>query len=132
MAGPVPGPPVYSEGIEAPLFWAKNPPAAVIGYNAAVAAIWMASSRAGASLRGVRTLADDVGVHSGLGRRTHPVAGSYLRLHLQRVRTAGHPSHRGLLLGEAGWLDRCPATYHPTHGTITYFHGCYSVGYETL
>ncbi len=36
----------------------------------------------------------------------------------------------------SGWTrqgrpDRLPATYHRTHG-ITYFHGCYSVGDDTL
>ncbi|MDT0419725.1 IS630 family transposase [Streptomyces sp. DSM 41982] len=30
-----------------------------------------------------------------------------------------------------GKPDRLPATYHRTHGT-TYFHGCYSVGEDTL
>jgi transposase len=31
----------------------------------------------------------------------------------------------------AGHSDRLPATYHRTHG-VTYFHGCYSVGDDTL
>ena len=31
----------------------------------------------------------------------------------------------------AGHPDRLPATYHRTHG-VTYFHGCYSVGTDTL
>ncbi|MDT3442161.1 transposase [Pseudofrankia sp. BMG5.37] len=31
----------------------------------------------------------------------------------------------------AGHPDRLPATYHRTHG-IRYFHGCYSVGDDTL
>jgi transposase len=31
----------------------------------------------------------------------------------------------------SGHPDRLPATYHRTHG-VTYFHGCYSVGDDTL
>ncbi len=32
---------------------------------------------------------------------------------------------------EQGRPDRLPATYHRTHG-VTYFHGCYSIGDDTL
>ncbi|MFC5856414.1 IS630 family transposase, partial [Streptomyces chlorus] len=37
----------------------------------------------------------------------------------------------GSCWAEQGRPDRLPATYHRTHG-ITYFHGCYSVGDDTL
>ncbi|MGW6056018.1 IS630 family transposase [Streptomyces sp. NPDC055189] len=37
----------------------------------------------------------------------------------------------GSCWAKAGRTDRVPATYHRTHG-ITYFHGCYSAGDDTL
>src|SRR4051812_13166568 len=37
----------------------------------------------------------------------------------------------GACWAEQGRPDRVPATYHRTHG-VTYFHGCYSVGDDTL
>ncbi|GHF18769.1 hypothetical protein GCM10014715_87030 [Streptomyces spiralis] len=37
----------------------------------------------------------------------------------------------GTCWAEQGRPDRLPATYHRTHG-VTYFHGCYSVGDDTL
>jgi len=37
----------------------------------------------------------------------------------------------GACWAEQGRADRLPATYHRTHG-VTYFHGCYSVGDDTL
>lgn len=37
----------------------------------------------------------------------------------------------GSCWAERGRPDRLPATYHRTHG-VTYFHGCYSVGDDTL
>ncbi|MFD3549384.1 IS630 family transposase [Streptomyces sp. NPDC058655] len=37
----------------------------------------------------------------------------------------------GSCWAEQGRPDRVPATYHRTHG-VTYFHGCYSIGDDTL
>jgi transposase len=37
----------------------------------------------------------------------------------------------GACWAERGHPDRLPATYHRTHG-VTYFHGCYSIGDDTL
>ncbi|MFD4829155.1 IS630 family transposase [Streptomyces uncialis] len=37
----------------------------------------------------------------------------------------------GSCWAEQGRPDRLPATYHRTHG-VTYFHGCYSIGDDTL
>ncbi|WP_406471829.1 IS630 family transposase [Streptomyces hirsutus] len=37
----------------------------------------------------------------------------------------------GTCWAEQGRPDRLPATYHRTHG-VTYFHGCYSIGDDTL
>jgi transposase len=37
----------------------------------------------------------------------------------------------GSCWAEHGRPDRLPATYHRTHG-VTYFHGCYSIGDDTL
>nr|WP_258564205.1 IS630 family transposase [Streptomyces himalayensis] len=37
----------------------------------------------------------------------------------------------GSCWAEQGQPDRLPATFHRTHG-VTYFHGCYSVGDDTL
>src|SRR5258708_4537427 len=42
------------------------------------------------------------------------------------IRPAG-----GNCWAEEGRPGRVPATYHRTHG-VTYFHGCYSVGHDTL
>lgn len=44
------------------------------------------------------------------------------------VRTAGHPPYSRVLLGEQGNPGRHAANYHRT----TDFHGCYSVGADTL
>lgn len=37
----------------------------------------------------------------------------------------------GTSWAQQGRPDRVPATYHRTHG-VTYFHGCYSIGDDTL
>jgi DDE superfamily endonuclease len=51
--------------------------------------------------------------------------------HVRRVRAARHPPHRWLRLGPGGHPERHPVTYHRTHG-VRYFHGCYSIGDDTL
>ena len=58
-----------------------------------------------------------------------PLPGPGLRLRRVRpARRSGPPRRR---LGPRGQPDRLPATYHRTHG-VSYFHGCYSVGDDTL